>query len=127
MKIGILEAGEPPPSLAARFGTYVAMTRRLLGDGHDYETFRIVEGCMPMVEQCEAFVVTGSACSVYEDRPWVAELEGFLRSARDRARLVGICFGHQIMAQAFGGRVAKAPQGWGLEHFALARNRRVRF
>ena len=114
MKIGILEAGEPPPSLALRFGTYVAMTRRLLGDAHAYETFRVAEGEMPAVEQCEAYVITGSACSVYENRPWIAELEAFLRSARGRAGLVGICFGHQILAQAFGGKVEKAPQGWGL-------------
>ena len=48
-------------------------------------------------------------------------LEGFLRDARGKAKLVGVCFGHQIMAQAFGGRAEKSAKGWGvgLHHYAV--------
>jgi GMP synthase-like glutamine amidotransferase len=59
-------------------------------------------------------LLTGSAAGVYDDLPWIAPLKGFLRAARGRSRLVGICFGHQIMAEAFGGRVVKSPKGWGI-------------
>jgi GMP synthase-like glutamine amidotransferase len=59
-------------------------------------------------------VLTGSAAGVYDDLPWIADLIRFLRQVRGRARLVGICFGHQAMAEAFGGAVIKSPKGWGV-------------
>ena len=46
--------------------------------------------------------------------PWIAPLKDFLRAAKGKARLVGICFGHQVMAEAFGGRVEKSERGWGV-------------
>jgi GMP synthase-like glutamine amidotransferase len=49
-----------------------------------------------------------------DDLPWIDPLLSFLRGARGRARLVGLCFGHQAMAAAFGGRVEKSERGWGL-------------
>lgn len=61
-----------------------------------------------------AYLLTGSPAGVYEDLPWIAGLTGFLRQARGRTKLVGICFGHQAIAQAFGGSVVKSPSGWGI-------------
>lgn len=58
--------------------------------------------------------MTGSAAGVYETEPWIGELLDFLRAAKGRTKLVGVCFGHQAMAQAFGGRVIKSPGGWGI-------------
>ena len=115
MRIGLIEAGAPPAALVPAFGTYAGMTQALLGKAHDYATFRVYEGAaLPDPAHFDAFVTTGSAAGVYDPDPWIGELETFLRSAAGRTKLVGICFGHQIMAQAFGGRVTKAPQGWGL-------------
>jgi GMP synthase-like glutamine amidotransferase len=51
---------------------------------------------------------------VYDDLPWIAPLKDFLRAAKGKAKLVGICFGHQIIAEAFGGRVEKSERGWGV-------------
>jgi GMP synthase-like glutamine amidotransferase len=62
---------------------------------------------------CLAWLITGSPAAAYEPHPWIPPLEDFLRAARGRAKLVGICFGHQLMAQAFGGRVEKSERGWG--------------
>jgi GMP synthase-like glutamine amidotransferase len=59
-------------------------------------------------------VITGSSAGVYDDLPWIKDLMAFLQSARGGAKLIGICFGHQVMAQAFGGSVIKSPNGWGL-------------
>ena len=115
MKLGILKAGSPPSALAAH-GTYPAMFRKLLGEGrYDYLEFDVERGELPpSASHCPAWLITGSACDAYGTTPWIVELKRFLRGAKGKAALVGICFGHQVMAEAFGGKVAKSPDGWGL-------------
>jgi GMP synthase-like glutamine amidotransferase len=116
VKIGILAAGGPPSSLQPRFGDYPAMFGHLLGGrGYDWRAYDVRGGVFPAsADDCQAYVVTGSSAGVYEPDAWIGELTEFLRSAKGRARLVGVCFGHQAMAQAFGGRVIKSPKGWGI-------------
>jgi GMP synthase-like glutamine amidotransferase len=118
MKLGIIRTGAPPAA-AQGFGSYPDMFRKLLGeDAYAYAEFAVDAGELPAApEACDAYLVTGSACGVYDDLPWIGELKAFLNAARGRAALVGICFGHQLMAEAFGGRVIKSPKGWGVgEH-----------
>ena len=113
MKLAILEAGAPPPALAERFGRYPAMFEALLGMAAT--SYDVQAGELPPdVGRHDAYLVTGSAAGVYEDLPWIPKLATFLRAASGRARLVGICFGHQLMAEAFGGRVEKSARGWGV-------------
>lgn len=115
MKIGILQCGEIPEDLAAAHGPYGEMMRRLLPPGCDALVHDVTTGRMPASPtDCEAWMLTGSAAGVYDELPWIAPLKDFLREARGRSKLVGICFGHQIMAEAFGGRVVKSPKGWGI-------------
>ncbi len=115
MTVGILQCGAPPDALALQHGTYGAMVQRLLGPGRDTVIFDVTAGALPpSATACDAYVLTGSPAGVYDDLPWIAPLLGFLRDARGRAKLVGICFGHQAMAQAFGGSVVKSPKGWGI-------------
>jgi len=115
MRIGILECGAPPEALRARFGGYGSMVQRLLGPSRDTAVFDVPGGALSTGRPgCDAFVLTGSAAGVYDDLPWIPELIGFLRQVRGRAKLVGICFGHQAMAEAFGGAVIKSPKGWGI-------------
>lgn len=119
MKLGVLKTGRPPRPAIPQFGTYPDMFMDLLGrEAHDWRVYAADEGEYPAApEDCDAYIVTGSAAGVYEDDPWIAQLLDFLRSAKGRAKLVGVCFGHQAMAQAFGGRVIKSPKGWGIgEH-----------
>ncbi len=115
LKLGILKTGSPPAGLE-RFGEYPAMFERLLGEGtYDYVSYDVRAGELPAApDACPAYVITGSASGVYDGNPWIVELIEFLRQARGRAALVGICFGHQVMAEAFGGKVVKAPGGWGV-------------
>ena len=113
--IGILETGVPPTDLAARFGRYDAMVARMLGEGFATRTYDIRAGELPeRPEDHPAYVITGSSAGVYDGLPWIAPLQDFIRAARGRTRMVGLCFGHQVMAEALGGRVEKSDRGWGL-------------
>ena len=115
MRLAILETGTPPDALIARFGRYPAMFERLLGGGFDYDNYDVAAGELPRdASDHDAYLITGSPAGVYEPLPWIGELIAFLRAAASRARLVGICFGHQAMAQAFGGHVEKVAKGWGV-------------
>lgn len=115
MKIGILQCGSVPADLGARFGTYGAMMRRMLGEDRDYRVYDVPAGELPEhATEAGAYIVTGSAAGVYDDLPWIPTLMRFLRAARHNAKLVGICFGHQAMAEAFGGSVEKSSKGWGV-------------
>ena len=115
MKIGILQCGAAPAPLEALHGSYGSMMRRLLPPGHATQLHDVTMGDLPGdATDCAAWLITGSPAGVYDDLPWIAPLLGFLRAARGRAKLVGVCFGHQAMAEAFGGRVVKSPKGWGI-------------
>ena len=78
------------------------------------ETFDVAGGQLPGVDDFPALVITGSSAGVYDPLPWIAPLKSFLVEARGRTALVGVCFGHQVMAEAFGGQVIKSPKGWGV-------------
>ncbi|MDR3513628.1 MAG: type 1 glutamine amidotransferase [Caulobacteraceae bacterium] len=117
VRVGVLEAGSPPGGLAARFGSYPSMFERLLGGegAFEFTAFDVRSGALPTApEACAAYVVTGSAYGVYDPEPWIGQLRDFLAASRGRAALVGVCFGHQIMAEAFGGKVIRSPKGWGI-------------
>ncbi len=113
-RIAILETGAPPPALGAVHGDYPSMFRDLLGDGFIFETFDVQAGQWPDAGAFDAAIITGSSAGVYETDPWIADLLDWIRAARGRTRMVGVCFGHQAMAQALGGRVEKSDKGWGV-------------
>lgn len=115
MRIGILEAGNPPDRLAGRYPSYGRMTAKLLRDPDGITIFAIAEGDWPSDPGAfDAFLITGSPAGVYDALPWIANLIMLLRGLDPRTKLVGLCFGHQVMAQAFGGQVRKSEKGWGL-------------
>ncbi len=114
MKLAILETGVPPGDLEAKFGDYPAMFGKLLGPGFDITSFDVRSGKLPDdPESHHAYLITGSPAGVYDPLPWIAPLMDFIRSA-DKAKMVGICFGHQAMSEALGGRVEKSEKGWGV-------------
>lgn len=112
MNIAILETGRPPGKLADEFGDYPAMFAKLLGEGFEVESFDVAGGVLPKAAAHDAYLVTGSPAGVYEPLAWIAPLMEFIRGA-GQARMVGICFGHQVMAEALGGKVEKSDKGWG--------------
>jgi GMP synthase-like glutamine amidotransferase len=114
-KIAILEAGHPPEDLRDAFDDYPARFRYLLGENVPTVRFDVQAGHLP--EDPSAFsgvIVTGSAAGVYDDLHWIPQLLDWLKQARGKTRILGICFGHQAMAMAFGGHVEKSDKGWGI-------------
>ena len=119
MKIGILETGHAPDSLKTDLGDYPAMFTTLLdGHGFTFETWDIENQQFPQsVSQADGWLITGSRHGVYENHPWIKPLETFVRQAYEtHIPMVGVCFGHQIIAQALGGTVTKFSGGWNIGH-----------
>lgn len=115
MHIGILITGHAPETLQPRYGDYDAFFARLLdGHGFRFSHWNVVDMEFPTgPSECDGWLLSGSRHGVYESHPFIAPLEGFVRACHAaRRQMVGICFGHQIMAQAFGGRVEKFAGGW---------------
>ena len=112
MKVAILETGRPPGNLSEEFGDYPTMFAKLLGDGFEVESFHAAAGELPEAAAHHAYLITGSPAGVYDPLPWIEPLQQFIRSA-DGAKMIGICFGHQVMSEALGGHVEKSEKGWG--------------
>ncbi len=112
--IAVLETGRPPAALQSAHGDYPSMFADLLGQGFQTRAFDVQAGDLPDAAAFDGAIITGSAAGVYEDHGWIPPLLKWIRNARGRTRLVGVCFGHQAMAQALGGRVEKSGRGWGV-------------
>ncbi|MBR2658263.1 MAG: type 1 glutamine amidotransferase [Loktanella sp.] len=115
MKIGILQTGHAPDELRPTTGDFADLFQRLLGgNGFDFVVYNVVDMEFPQsVSDCDGWLITGSKHGAYEDHPFIPPLEALIRDiyAAD-IPLVGICFGHQIIAQALGGKVEKFTGGW---------------
>ncbi|MBT8410772.1 MAG: type 1 glutamine amidotransferase [Octadecabacter sp.] len=117
MIIGLLQCGHVPDEVSAEEGPYERLYSALIeGHGFTLRTFSVVDGVFPDGPgAADAWLVSGSRHGAYEVHPWIPPLEALLRQIRDAGQpLVGICFGHQIIAQAFGGTVEKFAGGWSI-------------
>ncbi len=119
MQIRILVTGEPPEPLKSQFGDYPAMFERLLKPHSDRFSFSSTAAHkgepMPKLSEFDGLLITGSPAGVYEDHDWIEPCAALVReTAKAGKPQVGICFGHQLMAQAFGGKAEKSDKGWGV-------------
>jgi GMP synthase-like glutamine amidotransferase len=114
-RIGILQTDHTPSQLIAKHGDYNEFFMRSLADeGLHFDTYAVVDGVFPSsVTDADGWLITGSKYAVYERHDWIGNLERLIREIYDaRIPMIGICFGHEIIAQALGGRVEKSKRGW---------------
>ena len=119
MKLAILLTNNDTAAFAARYPNDGDKFRTLfaaLRPNWSMDVFAVKDGIFPReVTDYEGYLITGSPASVNDPLSWIAQLLDFLRDAHERRRaLLGICFGHQALAAALGGKVEVASQGWGL-------------
>ena len=119
MHIGILQTGHVADALIPEHGDYDEIFPKFLaGQGFTFSNFAVVDMEFPSsADVVDGWLITGSKHGAYEDHPWIPPLEDLIRDAYAKAvPMVGICFGHQIIAQALGGRVEKFQDGWAIGH-----------
>lgn len=120
MRLGILDCDRLDPDLADRFGpVYSEMFIRgfaALAPELEFRIWSALDGELPEdLHECDAWLITGSRHDAYSDIPWIQALRAWIRQAHDAdVKLAGVCFGHQVIAQALGGEVVKSTKGWGL-------------
>ncbi|HEU0149439.1 MAG TPA: type 1 glutamine amidotransferase [Bradyrhizobium sp.] len=117
--ITIIETGLVPLRWRERYGSFAAMFERMIRAADDTVTVDVVSAidgsALPDPVSLQAILITGSAAGVYDGLEWIAPLEDFVREADARRKpMVGVCFSHQLIAQAMGGVVRKSERGWGI-------------
>lgn len=115
-RVCVLQTGRSPDALRGRHGDYDEMCKALLGYQPDEaSTYAVVDGAFPTSLDYDLFVITGSRHGVYDDHDWIGPLETLLQNVwRAKKKIIGICFGHQILAQALGGVAEKSDKGFGI-------------
>ncbi|CEI60503.1 hypothetical protein FVEN_g10005 [Fusarium venenatum] len=129
LRIAVLECDTPFPSVLEKRGPYGDVFRTLLDKGLKHETLGdkvkdvnyeisrwdvVTAQEYPEIEEVDGFLLTGSKHTSFADEPWILKLVEFVQkiyTATDKP-IVGICFGHQIIARALGAKVAVSPGGW---------------
>ena len=115
MKIGILQTGIAAEALISKHGDYPDNFKAFLQDrGFEFEVYQVINNIFPKdINECEGWLITGSRHGAYEAHDWIPPLEKFIRDLYSAdIPLIGVCFGHQIIAKALGGIVEKFKGGW---------------
>ena len=119
MKVSVLETGKLPENLENKFGDYPKMFSDLfdqLNVTHEIKSFDLINDEFPKnLYNTDLWLITGSSFGVYEKIAWINKLKNLIKKIYHlKIPLVGICFGHQIIAESLGGKVEKSHKGWGV-------------
>lgn len=119
MKAAILQCDDIHDKFLTEFSHYPAMIERMfaqIGEQIEFDTFNCQTGELPTdIHAYDFFITTGSKVSVYDGLAWVDDLVRFIqRLDQQQKTLIGICFGHQLIAIARGLKVEKSSRGWGI-------------
>jgi GMP synthase-like glutamine amidotransferase len=117
--IGILNAYHFDPTPGNHQEEYTALMMdfaKRVFPGKQVKNFKVAQNQWPQsINECEVWIITGSPKGAYDPDPWIAELKKFIVNLNEhQKKLIGICFGHQMIAEALGGQVIKSPKGWGV-------------
>ncbi len=126
LKIGLLECDHVRDEFRHIAGDYRDMFPALfqpLAPDWEFVFYDVANGYFPSsIDECEVYICTGSKSSVYEDEPWIQALKAFVKQLYDQQKIyLGVCFGHQMLAEALGGKVQKSAVGWcvGVHEFKM--------
>ena len=118
-KLAILKADKVNPKLSPEFGEYADMFDKVFRPyfpdivltTYDVQNFEYPTD----LDEVDAYIITGSASGVYEELEWIQVLGDFVKKLhRQQKKLIGICFGHQLVAHVLGGKTEKSDKGWGI-------------
>lgn len=127
MRLGLLLVGHVAETSTHIAGDYPELFTALLGDDLELVRYDLDADRFPdSGRECDGWLLSPSRCSVYDAHPWIRSAEDLLRELLATERpYVGICFGHQLVAQALGARVEQAPTGWevGLHDYEIVATR----
>ena len=125
--LGILDCDDLSPELRGDYHSYTGMFKTLFeplfesgapfkDSSIEYRRYDVQKNDFPStLNECDAYLITGSKTGVYDDKSWIKQLKSFIQLAyKGAVKLVGLCFGHQILAEALGGKAEKSEKGWGV-------------
>lgn len=113
----ILLAGNATEYVRKEYGGVACLFEKMLSDpGETWHTYRVIDGEFPSdgdLHKYEGFVITGSRYDAHGSEPWVLELCELIRKLhKEKMKLLGICFGHQVISRALGGKTGRSVNGW---------------
>ncbi|MFT7411072.1 MAG: GMP synthase-like glutamine amidotransferase [Oleispira sp.] len=120
MRIGLLETDILYDDFIKEYGSYGLMFENYFGQLDnskiEFVYYQVQQGALPLFfDECDAYIVTGSKTGAYENQTWIKALSNWIIEAHQaETKILGICFGHQIIAQALGGIVEMSDKGWGV-------------
>ncbi|KAL1372077.1 hypothetical protein HN51_002237 [Arachis hypogaea] len=129
-RYGLLQAAKDPEYVKKMYGGYLKVYAEAFGEeGASWDLFRVCEGEFPEISELhkyDGFVVSGSSNDAFGNDYWILKL-CFLLQILDamEKKILGICFGHQVLCRALGGRVGRAKRGWdiGITQVSFAKDR----